>query len=195
MPHDQNDDVERRQRGHPHMGIIGVSPTTPIWSSLRTDPDGPSSVDVFAVLRRKASHQMPPRTGSTQGRWWQEWWRLSEPTIWSSAFKLGCSVCGCLSFPLIPGAGDRTVCWHVLPGSPVGRCHRLPAGLSFGSISRCFSPSSAMRTWSAASAPSWMWEVEQDWGGKTSQFMVRCCARSIIPVKRGWGKFAFRLPW
>lgn len=71
------------------------SNNAPVWSSLRTDPDGPSSRDVFAVLRRKASHQMPPRTGSTQGRWWQERWRLTEPTIWSGAFKLGCSVCAC----------------------------------------------------------------------------------------------------
>lgn len=28
-PRDHNDDVERRQHGHPHMGMIGVSPTTP----------------------------------------------------------------------------------------------------------------------------------------------------------------------
>lgn len=69
----------------------------PVWSSPRADPDGQCSADVFAVLRRKASHQMPPRTGSTQGRWWQERWRLSEPTVWSGAFELGCFVCACVN--------------------------------------------------------------------------------------------------
>lgn len=114
------------------------SNNAPVWGSLRADPDGRWAVDVFAVLRRKASHQMPPRTGSTQGRWWQEPWRLSEPTIWSSAFELGCFVCVCVTSSNSWCWWQNGVCWHVLPGSPGGRRHRLPAGLSFCSISCYF---------------------------------------------------------
>lgn len=56
---------------------------------------------------------------------------VSAPTIWGSAFKLGCSAC---HFLLL--ATGRLV--DMLPGSPVRRRHRLPARLSFCSVSRLF---------------------------------------------------------
>lgn len=34
-PRDHNDDVERRRRGHPHEGMIGVSPTMPQFEAPR----------------------------------------------------------------------------------------------------------------------------------------------------------------
>lgn len=163
---------------------------------MRTGPDGSSSTDVFAELQPTRCHSGvdPHREkdgrGRKEGRNDKVFQSQQSPAALS-----GCSVCMSVRVAM---KTDRMLCWRFRLDVQTGSARMYLQGINFCSIRSFFySP-----IWQHNRQPLFQSRCERKTrtGEKktkkkaTSQFMSPCCARSIIPVKNGQLKFAFRLP-